>query len=687
MNAEWFWFGRVFFCLPALAFVLALAPRLAGAWEVTEVATPFRDPLLTAPKELVIGVALPGDSQPVSCPAFKDFSTPLALTEAVDLALCNNTQVRVAWAEIKARVAAVGIARAAYLPSLSGSASYRNDTTRFSDTQIPTQKITAAPVNGLFSWRLLDFGGRGAGHDAAMHGLAAALASHNALLQQTLATVVRSYFDAQVTRATWLAKSLSENIAKNTLDAAKRREAKGAGTSGDRLQATTALARATLEKNRAEGDYRKALSLLLYGIGLSDQIHATLADDLDDPSASGQAFGQARGQAAQDLDEWLQEAQKRHPAIIAAREQLAAARYQVAATRSEGWPTLDFSAGYYLNGRLEQSATETGSQESVVGVSLSFPFFNGFSHTYKVRASEAEVERQTAQLQDTEQQVLMEMVKAHADAVAALGNLDASDHLLTAADESLRAAQRRYEKGAADILEILNIQNAFFEAQQERIRGLAEWRAAKIRLLATAGALNRTDFATIIVPKLNESLTGQLAAAKVFAPPPSAQTSASGQTEAVSSISSMPSATVGGQADNSPALAEPPTPSGAAPEEMAPVADQTSVVQAIETWRHHWQNAKSDLYLACYSPSFVPAKGMSQNDWRAGRVKSLSLPAMMKITLSNIRIIMQGKKQATATFQQDYTSDRLHDSVIKTLSLRQENGDWKIIKEVVDKML
>ncbi|MCL2791352.1 MAG: TolC family protein [Desulfobulbus sp.] len=472
MNAEWL--GRLFVCL------WVVLPLSAHAWELD---SPWPDPLQTNPKELDTGVTLPGDNQPGNCPAFKDFSNPLTLAEAVDLALCNNTQVRAAWSDIKAQAAAAGVARAAYLPVVSGSISRRNDSTRYPGSRIPTQKISSTPLNGVLSWRLFDFGGRGANHDAAMHSLAAALATHNAVLQKTLATVVQSYFDAQVAQSAWQAKTLSEEIAGNTLAAAKRREAKGAGTSGDTLQATTALARAALEKNRAQGNYRRAISILLYGIGLSSQTQVMLADDLHEPL----------GQAAQDLEQWLKEAQKQHPAIVAAREQLEAARYKAAATRSEGLPALDFTAGYYENGRLDQTATETRSRETVVGVTLNIPLFDGFAHTYKVRASEAQVERQAATLQDTEQQVLMEMVKAHADAVSALGNLDASARLLAAAQEALQAAQRRYTNGAADILEILNTQSAFFDAQQERIRSLAEWRSAKLRMLASAGTMNRAD--------------------------------------------------------------------------------------------------------------------------------------------------------------------------------------------------
>jgi outer membrane protein len=117
--------------------------------------------------------------------------------------------------------------------------------------------------------------------------------------------------------------------------------------------------------------------------------------------------------------------------------------------------------------------------------------FDGFSRTYKIRGAEALAQQREAELQDAEHNTLMEVVKTHADAVASVQNLQASEKLLDAAQESLSVSQRRYEKGAADILEILNTQTALSDAQQERIRSLAEWRSARLRLLASAGMMGR----------------------------------------------------------------------------------------------------------------------------------------------------------------------------------------------------
>ncbi len=462
----------------------AVFPRASWAFDpLTVIASPIQDPLQTVPALIESGVVLPGDGSPAPCPAQKDFSAPLALGEAVDLALCNNAQIKAAWAGIKVQAAAVGEARAAYLPTLSGTLSRLEDQTRYPGTGFNTTTVDSNTVYGTLSWRLFDFGGRRANREAANQGLAAALENHDAVLQKTLAGVIQAYFDAQTSQAAWQAKVQNEGIARSTLETAKRREANGAGALSDTLQATTALARAALDKNRALGAYQKALSLLVYSIGLPAQTRVILANDVEERTV----------QSAKDLETWLEAAQTRHPAILAARAQWEAARARVTATRSDGLPTLDFSANVFENGRPGQGLTPTRTQERTLGVALTIPIFDGFARTYKIRGAEAQVEQKGADLQDTERQILMEVVKAHADATAALGNLQASEALLTAAQDSLGVSKRKYEKGAADILEILTTQAALSDAQQERIRCQAEWRSARLRLLANAGLMGRGD--------------------------------------------------------------------------------------------------------------------------------------------------------------------------------------------------
>jgi outer membrane protein len=86
---------------------------------------------------------------------------------------------------------------------------------------------------------------------------------------------------------------------------------------------------------------------------------------------------------------------------------------------------------------------------------------------------------------------LTEVIKAHADAVASLGMLQATELLLNSARAAVDSSKRRYERNAADILELLNAQSALADAQQERIRAVAEYKSSRLRLLANTGVLGK----------------------------------------------------------------------------------------------------------------------------------------------------------------------------------------------------
>lgn len=454
------------------------------AKDVAEVAPPaWQDPFLTRPPILDIGETLPGDHAPLACPSLALRSLrdrPLSLVDAVDIGLCANPQVQGAWAAIKVQAAALGEAKAADLPTLAASVSLLDDSTKYDGSDLPPTSIRGTSQNIALNWRVFDFGGRAAAKASASALLDAALASHSAALQKTLETLIGAYFDAQTALGTLQAKQKGEELARSTLETAQRLELRGVGTQSGTLQAMTALAKASLDRSRSQGDYQKALSMLLYALGVPPGIPVQLASDLDDEIQT----------LKQDLDAWLEQAQRAHPAILAAQAQLEAAGHKVKAAESEGLPSIDFSTNIYRNGRPNQLSSIKNT-ETVLALTLNIPLFNGFANHYKVRGAQAQAQQQQSSLDDTKHQVLMDVVKAYADAQAAQGNLDSSRVLLQAAQSAVSSVQRKFGRGAADIVEILNTQAALADAQQQRVRSLAEWRSARLRLMASAGTLGR----------------------------------------------------------------------------------------------------------------------------------------------------------------------------------------------------
>ena len=484
------WLTSALLVLPIV--LLSAATVHAADWLSVESAPfsgTFADPLLAKPPQIDNGKTLPGDANtPICDNSHYDGTKPLALSDAIDLALCHNPQVQSAWVAIKIQAAQVGEARAAYLPTINVGVSRSHQNSKYTDGPFQiTSEQTANSHYVTLAWRLLDFGGRGANRLSANALLEAALASHDAVLQATLANVIEAYFDAQTAHANRLAKEEGEVLARQTLSTAQKREARGVGMHSDTLQATTALAKAELESARASGQYDKALTTLVVAVGLPLHVLKThalvLAQDYSDQDDTLQ----------EDLASWLALAQEHHPALHAAQAHLESTKEKMSVIRSEGLPTLDFAQNWYVNGRPNQGLPTTQTKESTIGVSINFPLFEGFGRTYKVRGAQAQIEIKQAELKDTQNRVLGEVIKAYADAAAALRNLSSSKRLWSAAQEALVDVRRKYDRGIVDILEMLSVQAALADAQQQRVSALADWRSARLQLIAKAGMLGRKD--------------------------------------------------------------------------------------------------------------------------------------------------------------------------------------------------
>ena len=416
----------------------------------------------------------------------------LTLPQAVQLALCHNPQMRTTWSQITQHAAALGQARSAWLPQISAGISRQRSQQRFTGTpQANSSRTTYANSQNMgLRWRLWDFGARHARSEAARLQLQAALASQHATVHQALVEVLQRYTQAQIAQSRLQAQQALLPLAQRSLQAAQNRQKQGAGSASDTLQVLGSLARTNLELSRSQGDYHKALAQLIHTLGLPAQTPIRLQEPT--PLAAGNSRQQKQNQALvhQALDEWLQTAQENHPAIAAAKAQWQAAQANLKAVQADGLPTLDVSYHYYRNGRPDQTLSNIHSREKLAGITLSIPVFDGFGSTYKVRNAQALAEQKAVEYQNTQQQILQELVEIHADAQAAWRNLNAAHGLLLISQESLQSTQNLYQSGAADILQLNQALANLQHAQQEHSQAQAEWLRARLRVWVIKAQLN-----------------------------------------------------------------------------------------------------------------------------------------------------------------------------------------------------
>jgi outer membrane protein len=243
------------------------------------------------------------------------------LLDVVENALCHNPKTRAAWANVKAQAAQVGVAKAAYLPTLTGSVQAVKDRSTSQGTNVVPFSVASNSTYHndtlTLNWVLYDFGLRSATVDNAEKMLTSAKASQDNVLQTVFATAVKDYYAALVAQKNIQATTEIEADAKHVLNAAVARVQKGVAAISDQLQAKTAYSQAVFNRNKAEGDGQSALGTLAIDMGQRPDSSVVLIES-DNPAMP-------ESELVRSVGELLQSAQKAHPSLIAARADMEAA--------------------------------------------------------------------------------------------------------------------------------------------------------------------------------------------------------------------------------------------------------------------------------------------------------------------------------------------------------------------------
>lgn len=422
----------------------------------------------------------------------------LELADIVDTALCRNPQTASAWATARSRAAALGTARTAYLPTLTGTGSatrtiagtsttnagFGSDGSGFSSNS--SSNATRYSASASLSYLLFDFGARGAALDGARALLDAARSTRNATLQTVYLGAVTSYYGWVSADGALTASREAERAAQSSFDAASTREQIGTATRADRLQAQTALAQTQLARVQAEGALRNALGALANSMGLRANTPLQLAPA---PAVAPAA------DFAEQLDPLVAAAIESRPDLAASVDNLKAAEADVRAARAAGRPTL--------SGSLTENYTDTGVRardSTSVGLSVSIPIFTGFDVTYRVRAAEAQVDARKAELESLRNQVSQEVFQAHSELTTQTQSVFTAQALVAAALESENVARGRYEAGVGTILDLINAQSSAADARRQLILAQSNWAAARTRLAQAVGTLDTAADPGIPVP-------------------------------------------------------------------------------------------------------------------------------------------------------------------------------------------
>jgi outer membrane protein len=417
-------------------------------------------------------------------------SSPVALFDVIERALCESPKTRSAWAAIQGAAANVAMSNSAYLPTLGANVKdvYQNNVTQVTgapELQSNYTKIINEETLSL-GWVLYDFGARSASVRNSKTLLLAAEANRDATLQSVFASTAKDYFAAQAASANVSARRRIEFAAREVLDAATARVNKGVAPITDQLQAKTALAQAVYERAKSEGDSRTAIGALAVDMSLSPEEALSLTE-MDSGALPDTRFVRA-------VHDLLEEARETHPKVLAAAAQLQAALANVHFVRAQGRPAVQLvglidRSNQPVSASLGQPELPARTRENYVGIKIEIPIFDGFRRDSQIRQAEAQADVQEQGLRDAQQQVAVGIWSSVQTLQTDTENLRNTDVVLLSAKEAFEAAQHRYQSGVGNILELLSAQSTVAASEQQWIQAQLDWRTARLQLAASLGRL------------------------------------------------------------------------------------------------------------------------------------------------------------------------------------------------------
>ncbi len=482
-------------CLPVL---LAIALGIGGAAGCAHTpgvygspgaspmpGTPWTPPAKAAEKQTKEVAAASAEARkgpPLIPPDLMRNVQNLGLADIVDIALRNSNVTHLAWAQARAAAAAYGSRRAAWLPTIGGSAEATWQKTAPSGGR-PSSTTRSYTVGGDLSWLLFNFGGREASIEETREALFAADWAHNAAIQNVILEVEQAYYNYFAAKSLLAAQQATVNEAQTSLNAANDRHTAGIATIADVLQAQTALSQAQLALDTLQGQIQTTRGLLATAMGLP----ANTTYDVELPIGAPPVE-----ETKMSVDEYLETALKERPDLAAARAQALEARAHLGAVRAEGYPaiTAEGSLGRYYLSRL------TGGIETYnASVGVSVPLFTGFSHTYDVLEAKAQLDAARAAAKNEQDLVTLQVWTSYYDLQTATQRVRTSDDLINSATQNQDVAAGRYRAGVGSILDLLTAQAALESARSQQIQARADWWLAVAQLAHDTGTLDLSTVA------------------------------------------------------------------------------------------------------------------------------------------------------------------------------------------------
>lgn len=198
-----------------------------------------------------------------------------------------------------------------------------------------------------------------------------------------------------------------------------------------------------------------------------------------------------------DAEDWVKLALKNNRELIAAQQDLNAARYERDKRERSGYPTLDLVASYADNDVDDDLLGDSQQEDVTIGIEFQMPLYTGGRISAEKDQANAELRSaQNAALLQT-RLASQQSRTAYLDVVSGISQVKAFKQALESSNIALEATQAGFEVGTRTSVDVLVSLRETYRAQRDYASSRYEYMLNNLRLKQAAGTLTEDDLFVI----------------------------------------------------------------------------------------------------------------------------------------------------------------------------------------------
>lgn len=302
--------------------------------------------------------------------------------------------------------------------------------------------------------------------------------------QDLILRVAQAYFDVLLAQDALVVAQSQKTAIAEQLEQAKRNFEVGTSTIVDTHEAQARYDLVVAQEIAARNDLEVKQAALRQLIGKEPERLAGLRDAV-----------QIQTPQPNQMDAWVDSAQRNAYTVRLQDLALDIARQEVARNRAGHYPTVDLVASHSYNKQGSSVASLSASEFSAnaIGVQLGVPIYQGGAISSREREAAALREKAVQDLEAVRRNAAQSARQSYLGVTSGLAQVKALEQALVSSQSALDSNKLGYEVGVRINIDVLNAQQQLYATRRDLARARYDTLLAQLRLKAAAGTLGEED--------------------------------------------------------------------------------------------------------------------------------------------------------------------------------------------------